>query len=50
MFSHFFFAPMDDTTMEMELVMEDLESTLKSFKKDKSPSPDGWTVELFVFF
>jgi hypothetical protein len=23
---------------------------LKSFKKDKSPGPDGWTVEFYLFF
>ena len=27
-----------------EVTMEELETTLKWFKKDKSPGPDGWTI------
>lgn len=29
---------------------DELLSTLKSFKKDKSPGPDGWTVEFLIHF
>ena len=28
--------------------MEELNATLNSFQKDKSPGPNGWTVELFL--
>jgi hypothetical protein len=28
--------------------LEDLSSILKVFSKDKSPVPDGWTVEFFL--
>jgi len=30
--------------------MEELEGTLKWFKKDKSPGPDGWPVEFYLAF
>jgi hypothetical protein len=30
--------------------LEELRKVLKSFKVDKSPGPDGWTVEFFVHF
>eukprot|EP00253_Pinus_taeda_P030027 PITA_30027 len=33
-----------------EVTMEELEATLKWFKKDKSPSPDGWTIEFYIAF
>eukprot|EP00253_Pinus_taeda_P033955 PITA_33955 len=29
---------------------EEVEAAMKSMGKDKSPSPDGWTVELFLHF
>lgn len=29
---------------------EELLATMKSFKKDKCPGPDGWTIELFLHF
>lgn len=32
------------------VTMEELESTLKWFKKDKSPGPDGWTIEFYLAF
>jgi len=28
----------------------ELESTLKWFKRDKSPGPDGWPVEFYLTF
>ena len=31
-----------------EVSEEDLKATLNSFQKDKSPGPDGWTVEFFL--
>ena len=30
--------------------MEEVESSLKYFKKDKSPGPDGWPVEFYLDF
>ena len=30
--------------------MEEVELDLKSFKKDKSPGPDGWPVEFYLDF
>eukprot|EP00253_Pinus_taeda_P008243 PITA_08243 len=30
--------------------MEELESTIKWFKKDRSPGPDGWTIEFYSAF
>ena len=27
---------------------EELKATLNSFQKDKSPGPNGWTVEFFM--
>eukprot|EP00253_Pinus_taeda_P004922 PITA_04922 len=50
--SHFpRFVNEDDSTGLMEPVtMEELESTLKWFKRDKSPGPDGWTIEFYLAF
>ena len=31
-----------------EVLEEELKATLLSFQKDKSPGPDGWTVEFFL--
>lgn len=33
----------DTEDLLKEVTMEELEATLKWFKKDKSPGPDGWT-------
>eukprot|EP00253_Pinus_taeda_P033651 PITA_33651 len=33
-----------------EVTMDELEATLKWFKKDKSPGPDGWTIEFYISF
>eukprot|EP00253_Pinus_taeda_P028927 PITA_28927 len=33
-----------------EVSKEQVESVIKSMAKDKSPSPDGWTIELFQHF
>jgi len=38
----------DDLTKEV--TMEELEATIKWFKKDKSPGPDGWTIEFCIAF
>ena len=33
-----------------QITMEEVEHAMKSFKKDKSSSPDGWSVEFFLAF
>lgn len=38
----------DDLTKAVTL--EELEATLKWFKKDKSPRPDGWSIEFYLAF
>jgi hypothetical protein len=30
--------------------LEEIKDVLTLFKKDKSPGPDGWTVEFFTYF
>ena len=30
--------------------LQEVECVLKGFKKDKSPSPDGWPVEFYLHF
>jgi hypothetical protein len=32
------------------VTMEELKDVLFHFKKDKSPGPDGWTIDFFTFF
>lgn len=32
------------------VTMQELEGILKWFKKDKSPGPDGWTIEFYLAF
>jgi len=43
-----------DQDEEEELVQEvtlgELEDTLKCFSKDKSPGPDGWSIEFYLAF
>jgi hypothetical protein len=40
----------DSGLMEKPCTLEDIESILKGFTKDKIPGPDGWTVEFFLHF
>lgn len=40
----------DSTDLTTPVTLEELESTLKWFKKDKSPGSDGWTIEFYVAF
>jgi hypothetical protein len=40
----------DSLLMEQSCKLEDLQKVLKAFARDKSPSPDGWIVEFFLFF
>eukprot|EP00253_Pinus_taeda_P004777 PITA_04777 len=45
------FAQQEDwENLTMEVTKEELEVTLKWFKKDKSPGPDGWTIEFYIDF
>ena len=32
------------------VTMTEIEGALRSFKKDRSPGPDGWPVEFFIHF
>lgn len=34
----------------MEVTKEELEATIKWFKKEKSPRPDRWTIEFYISF
>ena len=41
----------EDNRMLMEKVtLEELKDVMNSFQKDKSPGPDGWTIEFFLGF
>eukprot|EP00253_Pinus_taeda_P002467 PITA_02467 len=40
----------DSEELMKEVTMAELEATLKWFKKDKSPGPDGWTIEFYLAF
>eukprot|EP00253_Pinus_taeda_P006554 PITA_06554 len=33
-----------------EVTMDELEATIKWFKKDRSPGPNGWTIEFYIAF
>ena len=32
------------------VTLSEIEGALNTFKKDKAPGPDGWTVEFYSFF
>jgi hypothetical protein len=36
--------------VEKQCTKEEVLEVLRGFKKDKSPSPEGWTMEFFLFF
>jgi hypothetical protein len=40
----------DARLLEKPCSLEDLLNILKDFSKDKSPGPDGWTVEFFLHY
>eukprot|EP00253_Pinus_taeda_P009046 PITA_09046 len=40
----------DAEELTAPVTMDELEGTLKWFKKDKSPRPDGWTIEFYLTF
>jgi hypothetical protein len=37
-------------TLERTCTREEVLEVLKIFSKEKSPGPNGWTVEFFLFF
>lgn len=39
---------MDNRALMVEVTKGELKAVLSSFQKDKSPSPDGWTIEFFI--
>jgi hypothetical protein len=40
----------EESALHRLVTLEELKEALSLFKKDKSPSPDGWTVEFFIHF
>jgi len=40
----------DHEDLTKEVTRAELEATIKWFKKDKSPGPDGWTIEFYITF
>lgn len=40
----------DHDDLTQEVTMEELEATIKWFKKDKNPGPDGWSIEFYIAF
>jgi hypothetical protein len=40
----------DNQTLFKEVSKDKFLIVLSSFQKDKSPSLDGWTIELYLFF
>ena len=45
-----FFTEQEGLHVGRVVYMKELEGVLKQFSKDKSPSLDGWIVELFLVF
>ena len=40
--------PVDNRKLRLEVKEKELLEVLHSFQKDKSPGPDGWTIEFFL--
>jgi hypothetical protein len=40
----------DSTSLDNPCTLQELQIALKSFSLDKSPGPDGWTVEFYLHF
>ena len=38
----------ENLSLMEEVTKEELKLALQSFQKDKSPGPDGWTIEFFI--
>ena len=45
-----FLSAQESTIMVAGVSMEEVDTALKSFKKDKHLSPDGWSMEFFLHF
>ena len=45
-----YFSSKERTTFTSKVTLMEIESDLKSFKKDKSLGPDGFPVEFFLAF
>ena len=45
-----YFSPEERSTFTSKVTLLEIERALKSFKKDKSPGPDGFPVEFFLAF
>lgn len=45
-----FFNEHDVDHLQKEVSLIEIEDALKLFAKEKSPGPDGWSVELFIHF
>ena len=43
-----FVTPKHNRDLMEEVLKDELKKTLHSFQKDKSPNPDGWTIEFFL--
>ena len=46
----FFINSKERESFTCQISLEEVESTLKSFKKYKSPGPDGWPIEFYLAF
>ena len=42
------FNPAEGYTIGNYLYVDEIENVIKLFSKDKSPGPNGWTIELFL--
>jgi hypothetical protein len=40
----------DSLTLDSPCTIQEIMVSLKSFSKDKSPGPDGWTIEFYLHF
>eukprot|EP00253_Pinus_taeda_P001598 PITA_01598 len=45
-----FFEEDEAEELSIPVTKDEFESTMKNMGKDKSPGPDGWTIELFLHF
>ena len=43
-------SPMDAPCLTKPVTIAEIESALHSFKKDRSPGPDGWPAEFYIHF
>lgn len=40
----------DAEELSKEITLEELEATMRGFQRDKSPGPDGWSIEFYLAF